>query len=85
MGKRESIEFGCNNLLDADEFDKKHTKVMITTRLDGEVLEAVKIEAASRGIKYQTLINQFLRERLIGTAEDEKIRRIVRDELQHCM
>jgi uncharacterized protein (DUF4415 family) len=70
------------SILDADEFDPKHIKVLISTRLDGEVLKALKAAAKVRGIGYQTLINQTLRNSFLGDAEEEKIRRIVREELK---
>lgn len=60
----------------------KYVKVLISTRLDEEVLKAVKKASLERGIGYQTLINQTLKDKFIGNVEEEKIRRIVRDEMK---
>jgi predicted DNA binding CopG/RHH family protein len=79
---KKKINYTKNSSLDADEFDSKYVKVLISTRLDEDVLKAVKTAAAERGIGYQTLINQVLKDHFLGNAEEEKIRRIVRDELK---
>jgi predicted DNA binding CopG/RHH family protein len=71
--------------LDEDEFNPKYVKVLISTRLDGEVLEAVKVVAKQRGVPYQTLINQTLRDQFIGNAAEEKIRTIIRDEMKKAI
>ena len=62
---KKKISYSKNSVLDADEFDPKYTKVLISTRLDGQVLEAVKAAAAERGVGYQTLINQVLKDKFI--------------------
>ena len=79
---KKKISYGKNSVLEADEFDPKYVKILISTRLDGDVLEAVKKAARERAVGYQTLINQVLKDRFIGNAEEEKIRRIVREELK---
>ncbi len=43
------------------------TKVRITTFLDTDVLEQLKKEAAETGGKYQTTLNQILRDHFSGT------------------
>ena len=78
---KKKIAYGKKSVLDADEFDSKHVKVLISIRLDGEVLEAVKKAAEARGLKYQPLINQLLKEHFFGNAEEDRIRKIVRQEL----
>ena len=79
---KKKINYTKNNVLDVDETDSKYVKILISTRLDEDVLKAVKSAAAAQGIRYQTLINQALKDRFIGNAEEEKIRRIVREELK---
>lgn len=44
---------------------KKDHKIRISTMLDGDVLEALKIEAEKEGMKYQTFLNHFLRKAFI--------------------
>lgn len=59
-------------------------KTRITIRLDNDVLEWFRSRAdAAGGSNYQTLINQALRECIDARTEnlDERIRRIVREEL----
>jgi predicted DNA binding CopG/RHH family protein len=79
---KKKINYAKKSVLDEDEIDSKYVKVLISTRLDENVLKAVKSEAAEQGIGYQTLINQVLKDRFLGNTEEEKIRRIVREELK---
>lgn len=65
MKKNKNVEYG-NVELDADEFDSKQTKVRITTFVDLDVLEKLKSEAKAEGVGYQTLLNQKLRELVLG-------------------
>ena len=81
MAKKKII-YAKNSVLDSDEADSKYVKILISTRLDENVLKAVKSAAAEQGIGYQTLINQVLKDHFIGNSEEEKIRRIVREELK---
>lgn len=73
MTKNKNIEYGSVEL-DQDEFDEKHTKVRITTFLDYDILQKLKKDAKSMGVGYQTLLNQKLRELVLGesasTVED---------------
>lgn len=59
-------------------------KVRITIRLDGDVIEWFKnqVEAAGGG-NYQTLLNNALREYIVGREEplENILRRVVREEL----
>lgn len=79
---KKKISYSKKSVLDADEFDTKYVKILISTRLDEAVLKAVKAAALEQGVGYQTLINQVLKDRFIGNSEEEKIRRIVREELK---
>lgn len=44
----------------------KFSKIRITTYLDTDVLEALKKASLDSGGKYQTYLNQFLRQNLIS-------------------
>lgn len=50
--------------LDSDEFDPKYAKERITIWLDEAVVDSFRERAAAQGAKYQTLINEALREAL---------------------
>ncbi|MGK5088716.1 CopG family antitoxin [Bdellovibrionota bacterium FG-2] len=78
---KNKISYAKKSVLDADEFDAKYVKILISIRLDGDVLAAVKAEAQKKGVKYQPLINQMLKERFFGKPEEDRIREIVREEL----
>jgi predicted DNA binding CopG/RHH family protein len=78
---KKKITYTKQSALDADEFDPQYVKVLISIRLDGDVLAAVKAEAGKKGVKYQPLINQLLKEHFFGNSEEERIREIVRQEL----
>jgi predicted DNA binding CopG/RHH family protein len=56
----------------AEEFEPKNLKIRITTMLDGDVLEACKMQADKEHVGYQTLINKILRERLLGAVGIEQ-------------
>jgi len=75
------VRYAKKSTLDADEFDSKYIKVLISIRLDGDVLAAIKEEATKKGVKYQPMINQILKDRYFGRPEEERIREIVREEL----
>lgn len=45
-------------------------KVRITTLLDDDVLQALKNGAIESGIKYQTLLNQILKEKLLKKKDE---------------
>ena len=67
----------------------KTAKVMKTVRLDADVLQWLVQQSGERGIGYQTLLNQKLREAMEGTASGDKrlrddIRRIVREEVRRA-
>ena len=79
---KKKINYAKKSTLDADEFDPIHTKVLISIRIDGSVLDAVKAEADKKGVKYQPLINQLLKEYFFGNKDEDRIREIVRDELK---
>lgn len=57
-----NINYGKKDILDEDEFTSDNVKVRITTYVDLDVLEALKAEAKNRKQKYQTILNQKLRE-----------------------
>jgi uncharacterized protein (DUF4415 family) len=61
-------------------------KERITIRLDADILEWFRQQVNSRGGgNYQTLINQALREYIIGQQIpiEELLRRVLREELTH--
>lgn len=55
-------------------------KERITIMIDADVLAAYKAKAGARG--YQTLINQALRNALLGEQIEATIRKAIREELQ---
>ena len=56
------LRFSEKDRLSDDEFAPKNVKVRITTFIDKDVLDMLKKEAAISGKKYQTLLNEKLRE-----------------------
>jgi uncharacterized protein (DUF4415 family) len=67
----------------------KSAKIMKTVRLDADVVHWLVAEADVRGIGYQTLLNQTLREAMLGagtrdTALCDEIREIIREELRRA-
>ena len=74
--KNNKIIYSKEDKLSMDEFEKKNTKVRITTFIDIDVLEQLKEEAATTGKKYQTLLNEKLREIVF---EEETIKSTLSD------
>ncbi len=62
--KTGKIKYGKKDLLDESYADPKNHKVRITSFIDGDVLLELKKRAEQQGTKYQTLLNQLLREAL---------------------
>lgn len=69
------IEFGPVEL-DVDEFDQKHAKERITIWIDEEVLDGFRERAQRENAKYQSLINQALREALKKPSLAERVERL---------
>ncbi len=63
-------------------FDQRNVKERITCMIDGDVVEWLRAEAGRIGIGYQTLLNMKLRESMGAAAQEESIRKIVRDEMR---
>lgn len=81
MKKNKNIEYG-NVELDSDEFDAKQTKVRITTFVDFDILERLKSEAKREGVGYQTLLNQKLRELVLGESASNAYQDSVKEILE---
>ena len=80
--KRGKIQYGKEDLLGEDVFNPKETKFRVSMFIDLDILEKIRECAKSKGLPYQTYINQYLRQTHLEDAEDERIRRIVREELR---
>jgi predicted DNA binding CopG/RHH family protein len=78
--KSKKIKYG-KVALPEEAFDPKAAKFRVTMFVDLDVLDEIRRRAANRGLPYQTYINQMLRDSVFGSEEEERIRRIVRDEL----
>jgi predicted DNA binding CopG/RHH family protein len=79
MGKSK-IEYGTVDVPE-EAFEPKNVKWRVTMFVSEDVLIEAKKRAAAEGIGYQTLLNRALRESFFGKAEDERIRKIVREEM----
>jgi predicted DNA binding CopG/RHH family protein len=77
---KKKIKYGSVAIPD-DAFSPKETKFRVTMYLDLDVLDELRKRAKERGLPYQTHINQILRDIVFGKEMDERIRRIVREEL----
>lgn len=59
------------------------SKTRISIMIDDEVLEAFRDRGEARGIGYQTLINQVLRDYLEQTPlTEDRVRQVIREELE---
>ena len=70
--KNNSIHYGDINL-EQGELNLKEAKIRVTMMLDFDLVKAYKEIAKQRGGKYQTLINQKLREVLAYEKKEETL------------
>ncbi len=90
MTIKRDIKYGSKNLLEEGSFDSKNVKVRITTFIDEDVLLMLKEFAKKRGSKYQSVLNALLRSFFgkpvrgtkVRAISEERVRRIVREELR---
>ncbi len=64
---------------------KKGTTVAKTVKIDLDIVTWLVAESDQRGLKFESLINSFLRAAMTGggaVLTEEKVRQIVRDELE---
>lgn len=60
--------------LTEDILDPKNHKVRITTWIDGDLLQHLKMKAEAEGTRYQSLLNKLLRDLLINQESDVQAR-----------
>ena len=63
--KKKKIEYGTEEI-EKNEFDPKNAKFRVTAFIDLEVVEGLRKHAKSQGKGYQTLMNEILREAVLG-------------------
>jgi len=74
---KKDIKYGNVDVDSPSEWSKKDVKVRITTFLDEDLLDAIKAEAVSQNKKYQTYLNERLREMFLGEETLEaRLRRV---------
>ncbi len=78
--RKKKIRYGSVSLPE-DAFNDRETKFRVTMFVDLDVLDAVRKRAKLRGLPYQTYINQLLRDSVLGSELDDRIRKIVREEI----
>jgi uncharacterized protein (DUF4415 family) len=61
--------------------DARLGKLRVSIMLDAAVVDFFKAKAGARG--YQTLINQALRQAMLGEEIETTLRRVIREELAH--
>ena len=79
MKSNPKIKYGTKNLL-PEKIDPKNEKVMISIKMEGDLLDALKVKAKELNRPYQTLMKEMLRDQLnLKTSDmDDRIRAIVR-------
>ncbi|MBI2605476.1 MAG: BrnA antitoxin family protein [Deltaproteobacteria bacterium] len=73
---KKKISYGNKDLLGDADFDPKTAKERITIWLDEVVLDAFRGRARAEGTKYQTLVNQALREAIHRPSLIERVERL---------
>lgn len=60
--RKTDLQYGNREFESPENWKKSETKIRITTFLDEDLLEKIKSEAAVQNKKYQTYLNERLRE-----------------------
>lgn len=83
MKNNPKIKYGAKNLL-PEKLDLRNATVMISMKIEGDLLEAIKNKAKELNKPYQTMMKEILREHLeLSKSEmDDHIRKIVRQEMK---
>lgn len=86
MKTNPKLKYGSKNLMPA-KIDPRDISVMISIKMEGDLLNAIKNKAKELNRPYQTLMKEILRDHLnLGkSAMDERIREIVRQELKKAV
>jgi uncharacterized protein (DUF4415 family) len=82
--KKKGIRYGNIEIPD-EAFKTQNVKLKVTAYLDLDIVQELKKEALKTGSKYQTLMNQKLRDTIFGKTIDPALRdaivNIVRQEI----
>ncbi len=70
MAKKIGEAQALKEINEALKASRKDHKVRITTMIDGDVLDGLKKKAEDEGVKYQTLLNNILRDTLVLNKKD---------------
>ncbi len=66
-----------------DRFKGKEVKVTVTSRLDPDVVNWLRMESERQGVPYQTIMNSILKQAMSGSLTTvETLRQVIREELQ---
>lgn len=65
MAKKNELRYGKGDLVERD-LAPQDAKLKVTIYLDGDLLLEVRRQAKKAGKKYQTMINESLRESILG-------------------
>ena len=68
MTKKSELRYGKKDLIDGD-IPPQEAKVKVTIYLDGDLLLEIRRQAKKRGKKYQTFINESLRQQFLNDGE----------------
>ena len=82
MKNKQKIQLGTKDLLPR-KIRPRDEMILISIKMEGDLLDALKAKAKKLNRPYQTLMKEMLRERLnLKTSDmDDHIREIVRQEL----
>jgi hypothetical protein len=81
--KKSKIKLGIKNQL-PEKIDPCDERVLISIKMEGDLLDALKLKAKELNRPYQTLMKEMLRDQLnLKTSSmDDRIREIVRQEIK---
>ena len=70
MKKKIGEAQALKEIKEALDTPRKEHKIRITTMIDGDILDILKTKAESEGVKYQSLLNNLVRDSLIEKKKD---------------
>jgi len=81
MSKKTKLNYGKEDILSDDSFEPRNVKKRISIMLDLDLLDEFKKRAKASGKKYQTLLNDSLREFLFGSRSKKEIKDLIKETL----
>jgi uncharacterized protein (DUF4415 family) len=76
MSKQKEVKRAEKEIDEALNAPRKEQKIRVTTFIDADVIDELKLQAKDEGIPYQTLLNQYLRSAVMQEVPASLLKRV---------